>query len=85
MDLLYMAICERLRRKGIVYKAAAMVLYAMVTEGVSYEVARDAYADWIGTEPEKLQSMLCYAVLKAGLEGSPARILEEMAGEGVNE
>lgn len=77
-----MTVCEKLRQKGIVSKAAAMVLYAMAAEGLSYEAARDAYAEWTDQAPERVQSQLCYDVLLAGLDGSPASLFEEMAGKG---
>ena len=80
-----MTVCEKLRARGLVSKPAAMVLYAMVAEGVTYEAARDAYAEYVGEAPERMQSTLCYDVLRAGLEESPAAIFAEMAGEGVTE
>ena len=83
MDLLFMSICEMLRARGIVTKSAAMVLYAMVAEGLTYEAARDAYAEYVGEAPERLQSALCYEVLRAGLDRSPAAIFAEIAGEEV--
>lgn len=77
-----MAVCERLRQKGLVSKAAAMVLYAMAAEGLSYEAARNAYAEWTDQAPEQVQAVLCYDVLKAGLDGMPGGLFEEMVGEG---
>lgn len=82
MDLLYMTCCEKLRERGVVSKQASMVLYAMAAEGLSYEAARDAYADFTGQAPEQLQASLCYDVLRAGLDGMPAALFAEMIGEG---
>ena len=81
MDLLYMAICEILRARGLVSKAAAMVIYAMVTEGLSFEAARDAYAAFVDDAPERVQSVLCYDVLRAGFDMMPAELFREIVGE----
>ena len=81
MDLLFLSCCEALRQTGIVSRAAGMVLYAMAAEGLSYEAARDAYAEFVGVAPEQLQAALCYDVLKAGLDGMPAAIFEELLKE----
>lgn len=80
-DLLYMAIWERLRQRGIVSQAASMIIYAMVTESVSYQVARDGYADWCGRAREQVQADLCYDVLKAGYDTMPAQLFAEIIGE----
>ena len=82
-DLLFIAICERLRKVGLCSRAAAMVTYAMAVEGLTYEAARDVYAEWIGEAPERLQADLCYDVLQAGHEVSPAKLLGDLIGEGV--
>ena len=81
MDFLYMVICEKLRAKGIVEKSVVMVVYAMITNGLTYEQARDFYAEFIGTSREQAQSGLCYATLRAGYDGMPGQILTEIAEE----
>lgn len=59
-----------------------MVLYAMALEGLSYEEARDVYAEYSGQAPEQLQASLCYDVLRAGLDGMPSALFTEMIGKG---
>lgn len=81
MDLLLMAVCEKLRQVGIVSRTSAAVLYAMVENGLSYEEARDTYAEFAGRAPEQVQSDLCYDVLRAGFDGMPAQIFAELRGE----
>lgn len=76
-----MAVCEKLRQIGIVSRPSAAVLYAMAENGLSYEEARDTYAEFAGRAPEQVQATLCYDVLKAGFDGMPAQIFVELLGE----
>lgn len=78
MDRLYEAICRHTDARGLLSRAAVMVLYAMAAEGVTYEEARNAYAEWIGEPPERLQADLCYDILRAGYEVPPAKLFAEI-------
>ena len=53
----------------------------MVTNGLTYEQARDFYAEFLHTSPEQAQAALCYATLRAGFDGMPGEILTALAEE----
>lgn len=76
-----MLVCEKLRVAGIFTRQAAAVLYAMALNGINYEAARDAYADFAGLAPEQLQAALCYDTLKAGYDISPGELFAQLLGE----
>jgi hypothetical protein len=76
-----MSVCEKLRVAGIVTRQAAAVLYAMALNDISYEAARDAYADYMGIASEQLQAALCYDTLNAGHDISPEELFSQLMGE----
>ena len=73
--IIWKMINDYLAAKGLRYKAASMILYAMAVEALTYEEARDIYAEWVGDAPERVQASLCYEVLSAGMEIPPAKLL----------
>ena len=72
--MLWKMINDFLAAKGLRYKAASMILYAMAVEALTYEEARDIYAEWVGDAPERVQASLCYEVLSAGMEIPPVKL-----------
>lgn len=79
--VLWGMINDYLMEKGLRHRAASMILYAMAVEALTYEEARDIYAEWVGVAPERVQSSLCYDVLSAGMEIPPAKLLGDFLEE----
>lgn len=81
--LLWAKVCAYLAERRIRSRQMAMMLYAMITEEVSYAEALAAFADWAGDAPERVQAANCGALLRAAIEQHPERLLEEAARGGV--
>ena len=54
---------EQLRRRGIEDQGFLLVLCAMLLDGVDYEGAVDALADFWQDAPERINATLCYRVI----------------------
>lgn len=58
-----------------------LILGGMILEAVSYETAVEAYADFVGWSPERVNAEVCYCCLAAGQERHPREILTGIAQE----
>lgn len=70
-------VCAYLTMAGCNSRRLAMILYAMIAEAVSYQVAVEAYAEWTGEVPERVHSANCGELLRVGIERQPGEFLEE--------
>ena len=57
------------------------ILSVMVLENVSYQDCMEAYADYVGWSPERVNAEVCYCCLAAGQERHPREILTGIAQE----
>lgn len=78
-----------LARQGIQNRACTMVLFGMVVEGLTFDQALLAFADYeeLGGDkwpPERWRSEICYRMLKAWILEPPGQWFEMMAGEVMN-
>lgn len=80
---LYLAAEAALCRCGVDNVDLAMILFAMAYGGLSYTDALQFYADFRGEAPERMQSSICYHLLKDGVERNPCDLLGELV-EDVN-
>ena len=82
---LYQAAEAALRRCGVDNVHLTMILFAMAYGDLSYTDALQIYSDYIGEAPERMQSSICYHLLKDGVEAKPCDLLggllEEMKHE----
>ena len=72
---LYLAAEAALRRCGVDNVDLAMILFAMAYGGLSYTDALQIYSDYLGEAPERMQSSICYHLLKDGVEMQPCDLL----------
>lgn len=72
---LYLAAEAALRRCGVDNVDLAMILFAMAYGGLSYTDALQFYSDFRGEAPERMQSSICYHLLKDGVETKPCDLL----------
>lgn len=79
--VLWNSIQEWLRDEKIVSRPAALILYAMASEGYSYKEALNAYCECFNAVPERVHPWICYAILDAGLDEGPETILQTFIDE----
>ena len=72
---LYLAAEAALRRCGVDNVDLSMILFAMAYGGLSYTDALQIYSDYLGEAPERMQSSICYHLLKDGVERNPCDLL----------
>ena len=80
-DILWLAVLDWMDGRGLKSKAAGFILYAMAAEVITYEEARDIYAEWLGDAPERVHASVCYDILRSGAEIPPAKYLQELLEE----
>lgn len=72
---LYLAAEAALCRCGVDNVDLVMILFAMAYGGLSYTDALQIYSDYLGEAPERMQSSICYHLLKDGVEMKPCDLL----------
>lgn len=77
----YLAAEAALSRRGVDNVHLSMILFAMVYGGMCYMDALKFYADYRGEAPERMQSSICYHLLKDGVERNPCNLLGDLVDE----
>ena len=80
-DQLYHTTRRVMGEWGLQSRACLLVLYGMAAEALPYQEALEAAADFLGEAKERLHAALCYDLLRAGYEVSPAELLEGLVWE----
>ena len=80
-DQLYHEVRRVMGEWGLQSYASLLVLYGMAAEALAYQEALEGAADFLGEARERLQAALCYDLLRAGYEVSPAELLESLVWE----
>ena len=73
-----------LRRDGLREASCVMILFAMVDGEVDYSTALDAWAEYqdnAGWDAFRWHRVLCYYLLRAGIEDQPATYFDRKARE----
>ena len=78
---IWKCVTEWLRGEGLQSRAAAYVLYAMAAEGLTYQAALQAYAEFIDDAPQRVHAQICYAILCTQYECGPETFLQTFLEE----
>lgn len=78
---IWKCVTEWLRDEGLCSRAAAYILYAMAAEGLNYQTALRAYAEFINDAPERVHAQICYAILCTNYDVGPETFLQTFLDE----
>ena len=73
-----------LRREGMAYRELVMVAWAMGEEGMKYQYAVEAYAEYLGCRPEWVHDAIMRRMEVKGLRCSPAYYLKWVVKEAIH-